>query len=92
MFSCGFDSIPFDLGVLSLQDEGEETFRQAVRAREGTRAQDARHVLRGTAASLKATLAAAARGSERAGAAEGPVRADAGLCRAEAAERHEAGI
>ena len=60
VFSCGFDSIPFDLGVLLLQTE--------MRARFGQPAQRVRGRVRkmkgtfsgGTAASLKATMAAAA--------------------------------
>lgn len=60
VFSCGFDSIPFDLGVLRLQAEFE--------ARHGGFASRVRGRVRrmkgrfsgGTAASLKATLAAAA--------------------------------
>ncbi len=59
VFSCGFDSIPFDLGVFMLQDE--------MKARFGTAANRVRGRVRkmkgtfsgGTAASLKATLAAA---------------------------------
>ncbi|HEX8485562.1 saccharopine dehydrogenase family protein [Sphingomonas sp.] len=61
VFSCGFDSIPFDLGVLTLQD--------AAKARYGAPAPRVKCRVRtmkggfsgGTAASLKATLAAAAR-------------------------------
>ena len=59
VFSCGFDSIPFDLGVLLLQNE--------MKARFGTTANRVRGRVRkmkgtfsgGTAASLKATMAAA---------------------------------
>ncbi len=59
VFSCGFDSIPFDLGVLFLQDVAK---REA-----GAPATAVRTVVRkmkgkfsgGTAASLKATMAAA---------------------------------
>ena len=59
VFSCGFDSIPFDLGVWMLQQE--------MRARFGTTASRVRARVRkmkgtfsgGTAASLKATMAAA---------------------------------
>ncbi len=61
VFSCGFDSIPFDLGVLTLQEAAKEKFGHAaprvkcrVRKMQGT-------FSGGTAASLKATLAAAAR-------------------------------
>jgi short subunit dehydrogenase-like uncharacterized protein len=60
VFSCGFDSIPFDLGVLLLQDEMQRRFgapaprvRGRVRKMKGT-------FSGGTAASLKATMAAAA--------------------------------
>ncbi|HMO45863.1 MAG TPA: saccharopine dehydrogenase NADP-binding domain-containing protein [Rubrivivax sp.] len=61
VFSCGFDSIPFDLGVFHLQ--------QAFRQRYGHPASRVRGRVRkmkgtfsgGTAASLKATLAAAAK-------------------------------
>jgi short subunit dehydrogenase-like uncharacterized protein len=61
VFSCGFDSIPFDLGVLTLQEAAIERFDRPaprvkcrVRTMKGT-------FSGGTAASLKATLAAAAR-------------------------------
>ncbi len=60
VFSCGFDSIPFDLGVLYLQDKirakfghGAVRVKGRVRKMRGT-------FSGGTAASLKATLAAAA--------------------------------
>lgn len=61
VFSCGFDSIPFDLGVLTLQEAARARFgapaprvKGRVRTMKGT-------FSGGTAASLKATLAAAAR-------------------------------
>lgn len=60
VFSCGFDSIPSDLGILVLQDEAKRRFgapvprvKGRVRAMNGT-------FSGGTAASLKATMAAAA--------------------------------
>ncbi|MBY0409581.1 MAG: saccharopine dehydrogenase NADP-binding domain-containing protein, partial [Burkholderiaceae bacterium] len=60
VFSCGFDSIPFDLGVFLLQNEMQTRFghpanrvRGRVRKMKGT-------FSGGTAASLKATMAAAA--------------------------------
>ena len=59
VFSCGFDSIPFDLGVFLLQKEMKTRFghpasrvRGRVRKMKGT-------FSGGTAASLKATMAAA---------------------------------
>ncbi|MDZ7588626.1 MAG: saccharopine dehydrogenase NADP-binding domain-containing protein [Parasphingorhabdus sp.] len=61
VFSCGFDSIPFDLGVMMLQKHCEAKFGQParrvkgrVRVMEGT-------FSGGTAASLKATMAALAK-------------------------------
>ena len=61
VFSTGFDSIPFDLGVLMLQKECTARFGKTaprikgrVRAMQGT-------FSGGTAASLKATMAAAAK-------------------------------
>jgi short subunit dehydrogenase-like uncharacterized protein len=61
VFSCGFDSIPFELGVWFLQQEAIREFgapvarvKGRVRAMRGT-------FSGGTAASLKATMAAAAR-------------------------------
>lgn len=60
-FSCGFDSIPFDLGVLMLQQEMQKRFgkpatriKGRVRAMEGT-------FSGGTAASLKETMKAVAK-------------------------------
>lgn len=61
VFSCGFDSIPFDLGVLYLQQAAAESFgaslpriRGRVRAMKGTWSG-------GTIASFKTTMAAAAK-------------------------------
>lgn len=61
VFSCGFDSIPFDLGVLTLQEHARERFGMpAPRVKGRVRAMKG-GFSGGTAASLKATLAAAAR-------------------------------
>ncbi|SFP78904.1 saccharopine dehydrogenase family protein [Sphingomonas rubra] len=61
VFSCGFDSIPFDLGVMTAQEQARARFgapaprvKGRVRVMKGS-------FSGGTAASLKATLAAAAR-------------------------------
>jgi short subunit dehydrogenase-like uncharacterized protein len=61
VFSCGFDSIPFDLGVMTLQEAAVNRFgspaprvKCRVRTMKGG-------FSGGTAASLKATMAAAAR-------------------------------
>ncbi|MFT4098895.1 MAG: saccharopine dehydrogenase NADP-binding domain-containing protein [Rhodoblastus sp.] len=61
VFSCGFDSIPFDLGVLFLQTEAKKRFGAAF-ARVKGRVRKMRGTFSGgTAASLKATMAAAAK-------------------------------
>lgn len=61
LFSCGFDSIPFDLGVLTLQDAARMKYgRPAPRVKCRVRKMVGTFS-GGTAASLKATLAAAAR-------------------------------
>lgn len=64
VFSCGFDSIPFDLGVYYLQQAAKEQFggsvsrvKGRVRAMQGT-------FSGGTLASFKATMAAAAKQPE----------------------------
>jgi short subunit dehydrogenase-like uncharacterized protein len=61
VFSCGFDSIPFDLGVLTLQEKAREKFgRPAPRVKARLRKMKG-GMSGGTAASAGATLAAAAR-------------------------------
>jgi short subunit dehydrogenase-like uncharacterized protein len=64
VFSCGFDSIPFDLGVLFLQQAAQQQLgapfsriKGRVRAMQGT-------FSGGTLASFKATMAAAAKNPE----------------------------
>jgi short subunit dehydrogenase-like uncharacterized protein len=61
VFSCGFDSIPFDLGVLTLQEAARARFGKPV-PRIKARVREMKGGFSGgTAASLKATMAAAAR-------------------------------
>src|SRR4051812_38717736 len=61
VFSCGFDSIPFDLGVLALQNAAKRKFgKPAPRVKCRVRKMQG-GFSGGTAASLKATLAAAAK-------------------------------
>jgi short subunit dehydrogenase-like uncharacterized protein len=58
VFSCGFDSIPFDLGVYALQNEAKERFgSSASRVKCRVRAMNG-EFSGGTAASLNATMAA----------------------------------
>jgi len=60
VFSCGFDSIPFDLGVFLLQREMQARFGQPASRVRGRVRKMKGTFSGGTAASLKATLAAAA--------------------------------
>ncbi|MFA5964212.1 MAG: saccharopine dehydrogenase NADP-binding domain-containing protein [Sphingomonas sp.] len=61
VFSCGFDSIPFDLGVFALQEAAKRKFgKPAPRVKCRVRKMQG-GFSGGTAASLKATLAAATR-------------------------------
>ena len=59
VFSCGFDSIPFDLGVLKLQLEMQRRFGRPAQQVHGRVRKMKGRFSGGTAASLKATLAAA---------------------------------
>ncbi|MDE2363749.1 MAG: saccharopine dehydrogenase NADP-binding domain-containing protein [Hyphomicrobiales bacterium] len=61
VFSCGFDSIPFDMGVLFLQDAAKRKFGRAFSRVKGRVRKMRGTFSGGTAASLKATLTAAAR-------------------------------
>jgi len=64
VFSCGFDSIPFELGVLYLQNEAVRRFGEPA-PRVKSRVRGMRGGFSGgTAASLDATMAAAARDPE----------------------------
>lgn len=59
VFSCGFDSIPFDLGVFHLQEAAKERFGRPVSRVKGRVRKMKGTFSGGTAASLKATMAAA---------------------------------
>ncbi|WP_419809915.1 saccharopine dehydrogenase family protein [Sphingomonas sp.] len=61
VFSCGFDSIPFDLGVLKLQEAAKVRFGKPAARVKGRVRKMQGGFSGGTAASLKATLAAAAK-------------------------------
>lgn len=61
VFSCGFDSLPFELGVFCVQQEAKKAFG-APASRVKTRVRDMKGTFSGgTFASAKATFAAAAR-------------------------------
>lgn len=59
VFSCGFDSIPFDLGVWFTQEEANKEFGAPCREIKGRVRAMKGKFSGGTAASLKATMAAA---------------------------------
>ena len=64
IFSCGFDSIPFDLGVFFLQQAAREKFGIAVSRIKGRVRSMQGTFSGGTLASFKATMAAAAKNPE----------------------------
>lgn len=61
IFSCGFDSIPFELGVYFLQEDAKKNFGATVPRVKGRVRKMKGTFSGGTAASLKATYAAAAK-------------------------------
>mgnify|MGYP001826416918 FL=1 len=61
VFSCGFDSIPFDLGVFFLQQIAREKFGAPVSQVKGRVRAMQGHASGGTVASMKATMMAAAK-------------------------------
>jgi short subunit dehydrogenase-like uncharacterized protein len=64
VFSCGFDSIPFDLGVVFLQQNALEKFGAPMSRVKGRVKAMKGGFSGGTLASLKATMAAAAKRPE----------------------------
>jgi short subunit dehydrogenase-like uncharacterized protein len=61
VFSCGFDSIPFDLGVMTVQEAARARLGRPVSRIKGRVRSMKGGFSGGTAASLKATMAAAAK-------------------------------
>src|ERR1700738_1917383 len=61
VFSCGFDSLPFELGVFFCQETAKKTFGAPVRRVKGRVRAMTATVSGGTAASMKASFAAAAK-------------------------------
>lgn len=64
LFSCGFDSIPFDLGVLFLQEAAKQRFGAPISSVKGRVRVMKGGFSGGTLASLKATLASATKQPE----------------------------
>ena len=79
MFSCGYDSLPFELGVFLRAGTGEEGPRRGGAARQRPRTQDGRHVLRRHRSEHARAFRGGSEGSEPGGVVEESVLADAGL-------------
>ena len=72
IFSCGFDSIPFDLGVLFLQNYAQETLGSTVSRVKGRVRSMKGTFSGGTLASFRATMAAASKDRELIGILRSP--------------------
>ena len=91
VFSCGFDSIPFELGVFFREETAKKVLGAPV-SRVKTRIRDMRRTISGgTAASFKATFAAAAKDLSLVAQLQNPFRIDAGLRRPKTATGQQAG-
>ena len=85
MFSCGYNSVPFELGTFFVQEEARRVFG-APAARVKGRVRQMRGTFSGgTAASTKAIFDAASKDPELACTVARPLCVDAGICGAEAA-------
>ena len=92
VFSCGFDSLPFELGVFCAQEEAKKVFGAPANRVKG-RVRDMRGTFSGgTAASMRATFAAAANDPSMVALLRSSVRADAGFRRPETAAGQPAGV
>ena len=85
MFSCGFDSLPFELGVFFCQETAKKVLGAPVTRVKGRIRGMSTTISGGTAASFKATFAAAAKDLSLVAHAAGSVCIDAGLRRPKAA-------
>ena len=92
VFSCGFDSLPFELGVFYVQDEAKRAFgapaarvKGRVRGMSGT-------LSGGTAASARATFEAVARDLSLVALLKDPFVLTPGFQRPETAARQQAGV
>ena len=91
VFSCGFDSLPFELGVFFVQEEAKKRVRRAGLAGQGPRARhDAARFPAAPPRARKAIFEAVAKDLSLVAMLRDPVRADAGIRRAEAAARQQA--
>ena len=92
VFSCGFDSVPFELGAFFVQEEAKRVLGTPALRVKG-RVRDMRGTLSGgTAASAKATFECGRQGSQPRCDPQGCVRADARVQGAETAAGQQAGL
>ena len=78
VFSCGFDSVPFELGVFFCQENAKKHLGRAGRPRQGSCPRHERHAVSGgTAASTRASFAAAAKDLSLVAMLQRSIRADA---------------
>lgn len=90
LFSCGFDSIPFELGVLFLQNAAKKKFGATVHRVKGRVRRMKGTFSGGTAAKPESHLRGRSQGSQHRAAAQESVRADTGLRGPETAARQQA--
>ena len=79
VFSCGYDSLPFELGVFCAQEEAKKVFGAPVGARQGPRPQNERHVFRRHRGEHARHRRGDDEGFEPGHDAAGSLRADAGI-------------
>ena len=92
VFSCGFDSVPFELGAFFVQEEAKRVFG-APASRVKGRVRDMRGTLSGgTAASAKATFEAVAKDLSLVAMLKDPFALTPGLQGAETAAGQQAGL
>ena len=90
VFSCGFDSMPFELGVFCVQEEAKKAFGAPV-ARVKGRVRNMKGTFSGgTAASMRATFAATMKDLSLVTMVQRSLRTDAGIRRSKTAARQQA--
>ena len=92
VFSCGFDSVPFELGAFFVQEEAKRVFGTPAFARQGPRARYARHLVRRHRRERQGDLRRSCQGSQPRRDPQGSVRADARIQGTETAAGQQAGL
>ena len=91
VFSCGFDSVPFELGAFYRAGGSQAGVRRAGCPRQGPRARHERHAFRRHRGERQGDLRGGGQGSQPRCDAQGPIRADARIQGPEAAAGQQAG-